>query len=228
MMSIVIPTLNEEENIAMLISYLQKCCAGKRTEIIIVDGGSTDRTRERAASLDVKVIESAQKSRAIQMNMGATVAQFDIIYFIHADSIPPQTFYTDIISAVKNGYAIGRYRTKFKGNKFLLKFNAFFTRFDWFVCYGGDQTLFITANLFNKINGYDESLLIMEEYDFVQRAKQLALYKIFSDTALVSIRKYDSIPWLKVQIANYKIVQLYKKGIPQKELVEKYQQSLKT
>ena len=227
MMSIVIPTLNEEDNIAILIPYLQKCGAGKGAEIIVADGGSTDRTRENAAALGVKVIKSERKSRAIQMNVGASAAQFNIVYFIHADSFPPPTFYTDIVKAVNEGYGMGRYRTKFKGNNWLLKLNAFFTRFDWFVCYGGDQTLFITVPLFKKMGGYNEALLIMEEYDLVHRAKPHTKYKIFPATALISTRKYETISWLQVQRANYKVVQLYRKGVPQKELIETYRHALR-
>ncbi len=161
------------------------------------------------------------------MNAGARAAKYNILYFVHADSVPPPSFYTDITDAVNAGYETGRYRTKFDSNNMLLKINAFFTRFDWFVCYGGDQTLFVTASLFKKINGYNENLLIMEEYDFVKRAREFVRYKIFSKPALVSARKYDTNSWWQVQKAHYSIVRLYKKGTPQKELVEKYKRLLK-
>ncbi|MBI5857550.1 MAG: TIGR04283 family arsenosugar biosynthesis glycosyltransferase [Sphingobacteriales bacterium] len=227
MISIIIPTFNEEKNIERLVPYLQNCCADKEVEIIIADCGSADKTKELATSFGAKVIVSSCKGRAVQMNSGAMAAKYDILYFVHADSVPPKTFFTDIATAVKDGYEIGRYRTKFEGNKWLLKLNSFFTRFDWFVCYGGDQTLFITKSLFNKANGYDEKFLIMEEYDLVKRAKDFARYKIFPKAALVSTRKYNSNSWLQVQRANYEIVRLYKKGVPQKELAEKYNQLLK-
>lgn len=94
------------------------------------------------------------------------------------------------------------------------------------MCYGGDQTLFITKSLCGKLNGYKESLLIMEEYDLVERAKQLARYKIFSKVAIVSIRKYQANSWFKVQRANYKTVHMYKKGISQPELVAQYKKAL--
>lgn len=227
MISIIIPTFNEEKNIERLIPHLQNCCLNRKMEIIIADCGSTDKTIELARSFKAKVIVSNRKGRAVQMNGGVSVAQYDILYFVHADSVPPTTFYADIINAINEGYEIGRYRTKFEGNKWALKLNAFFTRFDWFVCYGGDQTLFITKPLFNKIFGYDEKLLLMEEYDLVKRAKNFARYKIFSKAALVSIRKYNSNSWFQVQRANYKIVGLYKKGVSQEKLVERYYQLLK-
>lgn len=227
MISIIIPTLNEEKNIERLIPYLQDCCLNKQAEIIVADCGSTDNTRELAASFGVNVIVSSCKGRAVQMNTGAKNAMYNIYYFVHADSLPPKTFFDDIITAVNHGFDIGRYRTKFAGNKWLMKLNAFFTRFDWFVCYGGDQTLFISRKLFTKIGGYDEKVLIMEEYDLVKRAREFSRYKIFRSAATVSIRKYEQNSWWKVQWANYKIVRQYKSGVSQTELVRIYKHYLK-
>jgi rSAM/selenodomain-associated transferase 2 len=227
MISIIVPTLNEEAALSKLIPYLQACCLYKDIEIIIADGGSTDNTQAVAESCGAKLVISPVKGRAAQMNAGARRASYNILYFVHADTVPPKTFFSDIIAAVQKGCEAGRYRTKFDSNKWLLKFNAFFTRFDWFICYGGDQTLFVTQSLFNKTVGYNEELLIMEEYDFVKRARALARYKIFSKAALVSARKYDVNSWWQVQRANATIVRLYKKGVPQKELVEKYKSMLK-
>jgi len=226
MISIIIPVFNEEANIKKLIPYLQKCCAGFSAEIIICDGGSTDKSVDIARSLDAKVVMSTQKGRTVQMNMAAAIAIYDIYYFIHADSIPPASFCSDILAALESGYEFGRYRTRFEGNKWLLKLNAYFTRFDWFICYGGDQTLYITRSLFKKVNGYNEHLLIMEEYDLVNRARQFATYKIFSKAAIVSVRKYDNNSWLKVQRANYITVQQFKKGMPQADLVAQYKKAL--
>ena len=226
MISIIIPILNEEENIKKLIPYLQKCCKGFSAEIIVCDGGSTDNSVEIATSLQAKVVRANRKGRAVQMNMAAAVAVHDIYYFIHADSIPPASFCSDILAAIKNGYEIGRYRSKFEGDKWPLRLNAYFTRFDWFMCYGGDQTLYLTRTLFNKLNGYKDHLLIMEEYDLVKRARQFARYKIFQKAAVISVRKYKNNSWFKVQRANYITVQLFKKGAPQADLVAQYRKAL--
>lgn len=226
MISIIIPTLNEEAALTILIPYLKDCCLNKQFEIIIADAGSTDNTKAVAEKWGVKLIVSPIKGRAAQMNAGAKAASHEILYFVHADTIPPKTFYSDIIEAIKKGFEIGRYLTKFNSNKWLLKINAFVTRFDWFICYGGDQTLFVTQSLFKQLNGYNEQLQIMEEFDFVKRAREFARYKIFSKPALVSARKYEANSWFRVQIANATIVRLYKKGVSQKELVEKYRNML--
>ncbi|MDB5246828.1 MAG: glycosyl transferase [Segetibacter sp.] len=226
MISIIIPTFNEAENIEQLIKYLLTAGEPENVEIIVCDGGSSDDTQEIAANAGARAVLSNKKGRAAQMNHGASIALFDLLYFVHADTYPPESFASDIKKAISEGFEFGRYRTRFASNKSILKVNEFFTRFDWFICYGGDQTLFITRQLFNKVNGFNVSMLIMEDYDIVKRAKRSGRFKIFSKDALVSARKYDTNTWLKVQLANLKIVKMYQKGASQQEMVNKYKEML--
>ena len=225
--SIIIPTYNEAAAIGILIVYLQKNGGDHIQEIIVSDAGSTDETITIAEKSGATVLMSHQKGRAAQMNFGASKASGDIFYFVHADTFPPLKFATDIIDGINNGFDFGRYRTKFDSNKFLLKINAWFTRFNWFICYGGDQTLFIKKKLFEQSGGFKNELLIMEEYEFSERLMKQARYKIFSDTALVSARKYEGRSWLQVQLANRKAAQLFRKGAGQQQIADTYKQMLK-
>lgn len=226
MISIVIPTYNEAENIARLVSYLITNSNKDTCEVIVSDGGSTDETLRIAESAGATAVLSTTRGRAGQMNYGASIAKGNILYFIHADTFPPASFIADIEKAVAAGSMLGRYRTAFDSDKTILKINAFFTRFDWFICYGGDQTLFITKELFTAINGFNKQMSIMEDYDLVVRARKLGRYKIFSKTALISARKYDTNSWLKVQRANRTIVKMYRNGASQQEMVNKYKEML--
>lgn len=226
MISIVIPTYNEAENIARLVTFLITNSNKDFCEVIVSDGGSTDETLQLAGKAGARAVLSENKGRAAQMNFGASLAKGDILYFIHADTFPPVTFVTDIEKAVSAGYGFGRYRTAFDSDKTILKINAFFTRFDWFICYGGDQTLFMTKSHFKVINGFNEQMRIMEDYDIVTRAKKLARYKIFSKAALISARKYDTNSWFKIQWANRTIVRMYRNGASQQEMVNKYKEML--
>jgi rSAM/selenodomain-associated transferase 2 len=221
--SIIIPTYNEAATIANLIIYLKK---NKATEIIVSDAGSADNTIDLAKNAGAIAVTSPNKGRAAQMNYGASLATGDVLYFVHSDSFPPTSFVNDITNAVEQGYNLGRYQTKFNSTKFLLKLNAWFTKFDWFMCMGGDQTLFVTKKLFEKVGGYKQEMLIMEEYEFCVRAKKNERYKIFNNTTLVSARKYEGRSWLQVQKANYVIIKLYKKGATQLEMVNKYKELL--
>lgn len=224
--SIIIPAFNEAKHIGTLIRYLFACADNRLLEIIVSDGGSIDETVVNAKAAGANAVVSSQRGRAAQMNYGASVASGDIFYFIHADTFPPKEFLSDITSAVNKRISFGRYRTKFQSGKWILKLNAFFTRFDWLVCYGGDQTLFMTRSLFEEINGFDTSMHIMEDYDIVMRARQKARYAIIQKDAIVSARKYDTNTWWKVQRANYLIVQMFKKGASQEAMVKRYKKLL--
>ncbi len=224
--SIIIPTYDEAASIGKLVGYLLKHGGEQVKEIIISDGGSADETVTIAAKAGARTLVSAQKGRAAQMNFGVTKAKGDILYFIHADSFPPVNFVSDIIKAVNEGFDFGRYRSKYDSSNFMLKINAWFTRFNWFICYGGDQTLFITRKLFNSSGGFKNELLIMEEYEFAERLMKLGRYKIFSNTTLISARKYNNRSWLQVQLANRKAVKSFKKGMPQRQILDEYKMML--
>lgn len=225
--SIIIPTYNEAAGIGKLINYLLENGEGKITDLIISDGGSSDATIDIAVKAGAKALLSPQKGRAAQMNHGAAEATGDILYFIHADTFPPTTYVADILNAIQDGFDLGRYRTRFDSNRNILKVNAWFTRFDLFICYGGDQTLFMRRDFFERIKGFDAQMRIMEDYDIVTRAKaQGARYKIFNNAALLSARKYDTNSWLRVQTANYAIIQMFKKGASQEAMASRYKQLL--
>lgn len=225
--SIIIPTYNEAASIGKLIDYLRLHGSERVAEIIVSDGNSTDDTVVNAEKAGAVVLKSPQKGRAAQMNHGAAYAHADILYFVHADTFPPTGYAAEIIEAVSTGYDFGRYRTKFDSSKFMLKINAWFTRFNWFICYGGDQTLFVTRTLFEKAGGFKHELMIMEEFEFCDRLMKGNKYKIFTGATLVSARKYDGRSWLQVQMANRRAVQLFKKGASQEEIVSTYKKMLK-
>jgi hypothetical protein len=108
----------------------------------------------------------------------------------------------------------------------MLRFNEWVAKLDLFMCMGGDQTLFIKKELFKELSGFKEEMLIMEEYELCRRARVQGRYKIMKGETLISARKYDKNSWLQVQLANAKIVGMYKKGVDQHQLVEEYKKML--
>ena len=224
--SIIIPTLNEADNIGKLIDYLFKNSNDTLAEILVIDAQSSDNTEGVARKAGAKVVSTTERGRAIQMNYGASLAQGDILYFIHADCFPPKTYLIDIQQIVKEGFELGCYRYKFDNDCFMLKINAFFTRFEPLWCRGGDETLFIKKTVFDSLGGFDEKYIIMEEYDFIRRAKALYSMKIIPKYATVSARKYETNSWWQVQIANLTAFRMYKKGIEPREIAVTYKQML--
>ena len=122
MISIVIPTYNEAAVIAQLVTYLQLHGGKTIAEIIVIDGGNDD-TLQIAAQLGAVTAKAVVKGRAAQMNQGAAMASGNILYFVHADTLPPKSFAVDIETTINNGFEFGRYCTQFDSKKLLLKLN---------------------------------------------------------------------------------------------------------
>jgi rSAM/selenodomain-associated transferase 2 len=99
-LSIIIPTLNEETTLARTLQHV-KALEPPAWEVLVVDGGSRDRTREVAAEAGVVVLRSEGAGRAIQMNHGARQATGDLLCFLHADTLIPG----DLISVAEGRLA---------------------------------------------------------------------------------------------------------------------------
>jgi glycosyltransferase involved in cell wall biosynthesis len=137
-LSIIIPTFNEAAIIGKTITYLQNNLLGKAYEIIISDAGSTDNTIAIAQSLGIKALHSPLKGRAGQMNYGAQNATGTVYFFVHADCLPPPTFFDLIENAIQNNFDCGSFRTRFDSSNLLLRINSFFTQFNY-LFFRGDQ-----------------------------------------------------------------------------------------
>lgn len=207
--SIIIPVLNEEENLKSLIPSIIEYSKGYKFEIIVVDGGSRDDSAQIAQSLGAKVIKSTIKSRATQMNLGAEVAIGDIFYFVHADAKISSDFQIEITQALTSGIDAGCYRYQFDSHKLLLKVNAWFTRFNGILSGGGDQTLFVKSEIFRSLEGFDEKYIIMEDFELVVRLKKSYNFKVLPKSIIVSARKYEFNSWSRVQLANLTVFILY-------------------
>ena len=110
MISIIIPTHNEQDYIGSLLSCISEN-AGADVEVIVVDGGSEDHTTTIVKEfVGVKLIHS-EKGRAIQMNCGAQIGKGDVLFFIHADSQLPNLWQEKIL--ILSGSAIS-----IQGNRF--------------------------------------------------------------------------------------------------------------
>ena len=224
--SIIIPTLNEAENIGQLIDYLKAAADKSLSEIIVVDAQSDDNTEGVALQHGARVVQSPKRGRAVQMNIGARIAKGDILYFVHADCFPPPTYLNDILEAFTEGYPMGCYRYRFDSDRFLLKINAFFTRFNPIFCRGGDETLFVERTVFEQLNCFDERFCIMEEYDFIKRARAQYRFKIIPKYAVVSARKYETNTWWQVQKANFKVFSMFNKGESPEKMACTYRKML--
>ena len=196
MLSIIIPVLNEAENITNLLEHLTENISEKcKVELIVVDGGSNDGTPKlikdftESQTIPISLITSA-RGRAKQMNEGSRNASGKILYFLHADSFPPKNFDKYIISEVEKGNPAGCFRMKFDNDHWWLKLAGWLTKFSWRARRGGDQSQFITKKLFDEIGGFDENYTIYEDNILINELYKRKKFVVIQKCITTSARLY--------------------------------------
>jgi rSAM/selenodomain-associated transferase 2 len=222
--SAVIPALNEGEAIAGAVARL----SDEVGEVIVVDGGSTDETAARALAAGARVIVARGSTRAVALNAGADAATGEIIYFVHADTLPPRGCAADIRSAVARGAGAGCFRMRFDSRHWLLRLSGWCTRFDVNLIRFGDQSLFVRRELHQAIGGFDERLAVMEDQEIVRRLRRRAQFAIVPRPVTASARRYRERGVYRLQLVVYPlVVVLYHMGIAQPRLIRIYTRLLR-
>ena len=188
--SVIIPVLNEELVIEETLSVLT---GQEGIEVIVADGGSSDDTVTKALTLTDRVIK-APRGRASQMNAGARQAGGDILFFLHADCLPPNDFRSLInMSLEKQGIVAGAFdiRIAHEGKPYRLiekmaNLRSRMTRIPY-----GDQGLFMFRSTFESMEGFRD-IPLMEDIEMGGRLKRMGHVDFIQDTMHVSPRR-----WLK-------------------------------
>jgi rSAM/selenodomain-associated transferase 2 len=187
--SVIVPVLNEEKSIAATLGAL---AALSPFEILVVDGGSSDRTRESAARFDVKIL-TAERGRARQMNCGARAARGEVLLFLHADTRLPSTAFADISSALADEkYLGGRFDVELDGSHWLLplvgRMISYRSRLSKVGT--GDQALFVRREVFERLGGFQE-IPLMEDIAFCQALKRLGPVACLRSRVVTSGRRWE-------------------------------------
>jgi rSAM/selenodomain-associated transferase 2 len=229
LVSIIIPTHNEAAGIVALLHHLRRAgtAADAAVEIIVADGQSTDATAALARQAGARVVACLRKGRAHQLNCGASQAAGDILYFLHADTLPPVGFLEDIRRAVAAGYGCGCYRLAFDEPHWFLRANAWLTRFDVNLVRFGDQSLFVLKTVFGRAGGFREDLLIMEDQEIIGRLKQHTRLRILPGPIVTSARKYRANGVFRLQAVFVLLATLYYLRVPQPALLRIYRQLIR-
>lgn len=228
MISVVIPTYNEAAHIRTTIQRLwQGDKAALIKEIIVADGGSADDTVAIATSEGVKAVVCPKKGRAAQMNYGASLAKEEVLYFLHADSLPPDSFTSDIRRSIEDGKTAGCFMLAFDHPHWFLKANCWFTRFDVDAFHYGDQSLFVKKERFWNAGGFSENHIVFEDYVIIKQLKKAAPFTIIKKPVVTSARKYVENGIFKMQGIFYLMYFLYRIGCSQQQLVTVYKRLIK-
>ncbi|VXD22768.1 Glycosyl transferase, family 2 [Planktothrix serta PCC 8927] len=209
--SIIIPVLNEAENIESVISGIQN---SENIEIIIVDGGSQDNTVQIAQNLGVNVIVT-HRGRGLQMNAGAKIATGEILLFLHGDTQLPLEFEIEVRKTLIDYNIIaGAFQLKINAPEWSLRLieKMVFWRSKYLQMPYGDQAIFIKASTFWNIGGFPEQP-IMEDFELIRRLNRLGKIEILSSFVITSGRRWQKLGVFQTTLINQFMIIGYYWGI---------------
>ena len=219
--SIIIPTINEANNLPLLLSDLS--IVMKEGEIIIVDGGSKDKTIDLANIYGAKVFKSKEKNRGLQLDMGANNSSGDWLIFLHADSRLTHDWFREINSVLKrNKNYIYYFKFKVNHKKIVYRILEILVNFRslYFKQPYGDQGLIIHRNTYFKNNGY-RKIPLMEDVDFISRLYKKDL-KQLNLPIFTSSRKWERTNIFLQALKNWNFRRRWLKGESIKSIYSDY------
>ena len=219
-MSVVIPTLNEEEHIE---ATLESVTGEPGIEVIVVDGGSTDRTAELALARGARLLTTAAQ-RARQMNAGAAAASAPVLLFLHGDTRLLPGFSNHALELLAGrGTAAGAFRLAVAGPGWGLRTIEGLANVRSRLLHlpYGDQGLFVMADLFRRLGGFPE-LPIMEDVFFVRRLNRRGRIAIAPCSALTSDRRWRRLGILRTTLVNQVVLVAFFLGVDPARLARWY------
>ena len=220
--SIIIPTINEANNLPLLLSDLSSI--QKEGEIIIVDCGSEDKTVDIANIYGAKVYKSEERNRGLQLNIGAKNSKGEWLIFLHADTRLTHDWFKKINSFL-NGDKNYIYYFKFKINhkKIIFRLLEILVnlRSQFFKQPYGDQGLVIHRTTYFKNNGF-RKIPLMEDVDFLRRLKNKKKLKQLNLPIFISSRKWEKTNIFLQALKNWNFRRRWLKGESTKSIYSDY------
>lgn len=188
--SVIVPVLDEEKSIALTLEALRYL---NPYEVIVVDGGSKDRTREIVAQSPARIVASPA-GRARQMNQGARWAGGEILLFLHADTRLPPSALDDVRVALGDSrYVGGRFDVRLDDDRWIFKMigNMINLRSRLTKTATGDQAMFVRREAFEKLGGFPD-LPLMEDIAFSRMLKKRGRIACLRSRAVTSARRWET------------------------------------
>lgn len=221
-LSIIIPCLNEEDGISASLEALAPMRA-RGVELIVVDGGSTDRTIDRARP-GADIVIASTPGRALQMNEGARRATGDVLLFLHADSRLPM----NANALIENGLAStrrvwGRFDVTITGRHALFPViaGAMNMRSRLSGIATGDQAIFVKRAVFELIGGYP-AIALMEDIALTRALKRESRPACIANKVVTSGRRWEKHGVTRTILLMWRLRLAYAFGANADQLATRY------
>jgi rSAM/selenodomain-associated transferase 2 len=219
--SVIIPVLNEELTIQ---ATLQSVLCLNPEEVLVIDGGSVDRTREEVTACAGVQLFGAPRGRARQMNHGAALVRGDILLFLHADTRLPQSALDDIRDAMRNPkVAGGRFDVALDGAGWMLRAvgTMISLRSRLSRVATGDQAIFVRREVFAKLGGYPE-IPLMEDIALSRALKRAGQVACLKSRVVTSARRWQKDGVWRTIFKMWTLKSLYLLGVSPRRLKRFY------
>lgn len=225
--SVIIPTMNEEFSILKTLEAVSRLV--NISEIIVVDGGSSDKTIEAVENFqsgkEIKLIKSSQANRGKQLDEGTKHASGDVFWFVHADTRPVQGCGKQIKELMRYDEIVGgNFEIVFDGTGRWSQFLTWlYPQLRSIGLVYGDSAMFARREVYEKIGGFRE-LPLFEDVDLFKRLKKKGQFVHVNLSVTTSSRRFENKSFLWT-FAKWSIFQgLYWFGVPPRLLAKNYKQ----
>lgn len=209
-LSVVIPCLNEAERLSGTLARVEE--GGGGCEIVVVDGGSTDGTREIAAAYPGVRLVRAPRSRGIQLNAGAAATSGESLLFLHADTLPPVDFAARIAEILERpGVAAGSFCLAFDAGGPALGLYAWCSRIGHPLFTYGDQGLFLRRSTFERIGGF-APIPLLEDVEIQERLRAWGRFVKVQVPVVTAARRFQARGAVRQQVVNGLLVLAFRAG----------------
>jgi rSAM/selenodomain-associated transferase 2 len=220
--SVIIPILNEEAALHLMMDHWQ-ALIHKEAELVFVDGGSTDASLEKLGKAGFTVL-SSPRGRARQMNTGAQATQGDVLFFLHADTVPPAQALTFIKHALQQSPRDwGRFNVNIEGRSLMFPVIAFFInlRSQLSGIATGDQGIFMRRQTFELIGGFPDQPL-MEDIEISKSLLRHSKPLCLKARVRTSGRRWETRGVWRTIFLMWRLRWLYWRGTPAHEIARAY------
>lgn len=218
--SVIIPTLSEASEIGRTLAALRS--SEEPVEIIVVDGGSGDGTVSIARDFDATVID-APRGRGSQLHAGAGIATGDVLWFLHADSIPPVDAFAEIRRVFEDQNAVaGNFAIRFNGDGGAARFMTwFYPQIRKLGLIYGDSGIFVRNEAYKRIGGF-KPFPLFEDLELIGRLKKEGKLVHLQAELVTSSRRFEGQPFIVVFLRWVLFQCLYWIGVSPYRLAKAY------
>ena len=221
-LSIIVPVLDEAARIGAALAALAPFRA-RGAEVIVADGGSSDRTVAIARPLADRVI-GAPRGRGAQMNAGAAAATGDVLLFLHADtSLPPEADSLVLAGMREEAWQWGRFDVRIEGRSPLLAVVSSLMNWRSLITgiATGDQAMFVTRAAFDRVGGFAD-IPLMEDVALSKRLKRVSRPLCLAARVVASGRRFDERGTVRMIVLMWRLRLAYFLGAEPAALARRY------